>query len=287
MTNIVICYEDNQKNLDIASNLSNLTFLSDIVDKTMKTNLLIAMFDGCKLSEAICNNHDIFQYLHAFGRIIDINNKKYIIAGERDKQAVATDFIYNNIGSKLLDYNQYSYEYYAYSDESYAHDGYIKTNDENWLSLSYFKKESNRAVADQMKMKLKYLGLRIEDSKEDVKSLFNENKKVFELHIQSNRVQLARMEKNRWNAFHYLNGFHTIDFVSKQEKKKMKDIHEAKKVHMCLVEFDTFKNRSDELVSLGYNQGEFEGYDFMINEHIPLILANAGYKIVENIKQGE
>jgi hypothetical protein len=129
--------------------------------------------------------------------------------------------------------------------------------------------------------------LRIEDSKEDVKSLFNENKKVFELHIQSNRVQLARMEKNRWNAFHYLNGFHTIDFVSKQEKKKMKDIHEAKKVHMCLVEFDTFKNRSDELVSLGYNQGEFEGYDFMINEHIPLILANAGYKIVENIKQGE
>lgn len=39
----------------------------------------------------------------------------------------------------------------------------------------------------------------------------------------------------------------------------MKDIHEANKVHMYLV--------------------EFEGYDFMINEHIPLTLANAGYVI--------
>ena len=62
----------------------------------------------------------------------------------------------------------------------------------------------------------------------------------------------------------------------------MKDIHEAKKVHMCLIEFDEFKNRSDELLELGFAEGEFEGYDFMINEHIPLILANAGYKI-ENI----
>ena len=59
-----------------------------------------------------------------------------------------------------------------------------------------------------------------------------------------------------------------IDFISKQEKKKMKDIHEAKKVHMCLVEFDDFKKKSAELSNLGFNEGEFEGYDFMINEHI-------------------
>lgn len=90
------------------------------------------------------------------------------------------------------------------------------------------------------------------------------------------------MEHNRWNTFHYLNGFNAMEFVSKKEKKKMQNIYEAKKIHMCLVKFDDFKKRSDELLELGFTEGEFEGYDFMINEHIPLILANAGYKI-ENI----
>lgn len=127
------------------------------------------MFNGYKLSEAIRNNHDIFQYLHAFGRINDINDKKYIIAGERDKQAIATDFIYNNIGPKLIDYDTYEYSYYPYliykeykteKDElkkdvddkiikEYQEKGFIETNKESWNKLSYFKKESNRAVADR------------------------------------------------------------------------------------------------------------------------------------------
>ena len=40
-----------------------------------------------------------------------------------------------------------------------------------------------------------------------------------------------------------------------------------------------FKEKGSELEDLGYEKGQFEGYDFMINEHIPLILANAGYEI--------
>ncbi len=299
MTNIILCLEDDQKNLDIASNLTNLTFLNKVVDKEMKTNILIAMFNGYKLSENIEQNSDIFNHLYVFGRISDINDKRYIIAGERDKQAVATDFIYESIGPKLIDYDKYQYSYYHYliyeeyktaeekSKKSknnaiikrYEELSFLETDNKRWMNHSYFRKESNRAVADQMKMKLKYLGLEIVELDNDIMILFDTNKKIFDKYIKNHRIKLAKMEHNRWNTFHYLNGFNTIEFVSKKEKKKMKDLHEAKKVHMCLVEFNDFKNRSNELIELGYNEGEFEGYDFMINEHIPLILANAGYKI--------
>ncbi len=302
MTNIILCLENDQTNLDIASNLTNLTFLDRVVDKEMKTNILIAMFNGYKLSENIKQNSDMFNHLHVFGRINDINDKKYIIAGERDKQAVATDFIYESIGPKLIDYDNYEYSYYHYliyeeyktereklkkpkNDaiiKEYEELSFVLTDDLKWLNHSYFRKESNRAVADQMKMKLKYMGLEIAKSDDDIRSLFQTNKKIFDSHIKDYRIKLAKMEHNRWNTFHYLNGFNAMEFVLKKEKKKMKDIHEAKKVHMCLIEFDEFKNRSDELLELGFTEGEFEGYDFMINEHIPLILANAGYKI-ENI----
>jgi hypothetical protein len=67
--------------------------------------------------------------------------------------------------------------------------------------------------------------------------------------------------------------------ISKEEKKNSKEVHETLKQHMCLIPFVVFKERMDELEALGYARGEFEGYDFMINEHIPLILANAGYAI--------
>ncbi len=300
MTNIILCLEEDQKNLDIASNLTNLTFLNNVVDKEMKTNILIAMFNGYKLSENIKQNSDMFNHLHVFGRINDINDKKYIIAGERDNQAVATDFIYESIGPNLINYEKYEYSYYHYliykeynTEEEklkkpkndailkeYEKSSFVKTDDEKWLNHSYFRKESNRAVADQMKMKLKYLGLKIVKSDDnDVRSLFAANKKIFDSHIKDYRLKLAMMEHNRWNTFHYLNGFNVMEFVSKKEKKQMKEIHEGKKIHMCLIQFDEFKNRSDELLELGFTEGEFEGYDFMINEHIPLILANAGYSI--------
>ena len=281
MTNIILCLENDQMNLDIASNLTNLSFLDNVVDKDMKTNILVSMFNGYSLSENIKQNCEMFNHLHVFGRISDINDKKYIVAGERDKQAVATDFIYESIGPKLIDYNNYIYNYYAYSDKQYEKTSFIETNDQKWLNHSYFRKESNRAVADQMKMKLKYMGLKIVKSNDNVRSLFDSNKKLFDSYIKDYRIQLAKMEHNRWNTFHYLNGFKAIGFVSKEEKKKMKDIHEAKKVHMCLVKFSEFKNKSDDLLKLGYGKGEFEGYDFMINEHMPLILANAGFIIRE------
>ena len=281
MTNIVLCFDNDQKNLDVAATLTNLTFLDKVVDGTMQTNILIAMFNGYSLSDKIKSNNDTFKHLHVFGGIREINDEKYIIAGERDKQAISTNFIYENIKPTLIDFETYKYEYNTYGKTGYGGTGFVETTEDGWAKLLYFEKESNRAVADQMKMKLKYLGLEIVPSLEkNIKLIYDTNKELFYSKMKD-RILLAKMEHNRWNAFHYLNGFRAIEFVSKEEKENLKYIHKSKKIHMCLVEFDEFKKRSDELVGLGYDKGQFEGYDFMINEHIPLILANACYEIIK------
>jgi len=280
LTNIILCLEDDQRNLDIASNLINLTFIEKIITGKMYTQIIMSMSNGYSLGEHITGNQDLFKYLYTFGAAVSINHEKYIVSGERDKQAIATHFVYSHIGAKSVDYETYTYEYYAYDkNNEYSKTGFIEIEDKDWYPLSYFKKESNRSVADHIKMKLKYMGLRpFKSNEKDVRILFSFNKIIFNQKMK-NKILLAKTEHNRWNAFHYLNGYMPISFISKEEKKRKKEIHETLKQHMCLVHFEEFKKKSNELLELGYGQGEFEGYDFMINDHIPLILANAGYAI--------
>jgi hypothetical protein len=284
LTNIMLCFESDQKNLDIASNLVSLTFVEEIVAETMSTRIIMAMSDGYTLGERIIDNQDLFKYLYTFGAIKKINQENYIIAGARDRQAMVTHYIYGHIGARLIDEDTYTYAYFPYEENhEYQQTGFLSVDPsdvkDKWYDLSYFKKESNRSVADHIKMKLKYFGLRpVKSDENDVRVLFSLNRIVFDQKL-NNRIQLAKMEHNRWNAFHFLHGYRTIPLISKEEKKNSKEVHETLKQHMCLIPFEVFKERMDELEALGYARGEFEGYDFMINEHIPLILANAGYAI--------
>jgi hypothetical protein len=87
------------------------------------------------------------------------------------------------------------------------------------------------------------------------------------------------MEHSRWNAFYYIHGYKPMDFVDIDTKNSQKTNLELIKQHMCLIDFEEFRKHKTKLESLGYSQGYFEGYDFMINYHIPLILAYSGYTI--------
>jgi hypothetical protein len=82
-------------------------------------------------------------------------------------------------------------------------------------------------------------------------------------------------------AFHYLNGFEQMEFISKNDKKQREDELENNKQHMCLIPFDEFKKRADELESLGFSKGNFEGYDIMIVRFIPHIITYAGFELVD------
>ena len=288
---VVLCLENEQTNLDIASMLLEFTFIEKIVHKQMNTQILMAMPNGYKLGEKIKHNMEFLKYLDTFASTIDISNDKYIVAEDRDKKAIATDFLYSNIDIKVDNYARYEYIYTFKTDnedekKEYEKSGYIRINDSNWNKLYYLHKESNRMVADHIKVKLKFLGLVSKKVKNiDTKELFFDNKKLFESKLED-KVKLAKAEHNRWNAFHYIHGYEQIPFVSKTQKSFLKTQHNTLKKHMCLVDFDEFKARADELDALGYNKGEFEGYDIAINDHIPLILAYAGYKIYQNVTVG-
>jgi len=288
---VVLCFEDEQTNLDIASTLLEFPFIEKIVHKQMNTQILMAMPNGYKLGEKIKNNMEFLKYLDTFASTVDISNEKYIVAKDRDKKAIDTNFIYSNLDIELNDYDRYEYVYSLKTDnedekKEYKNSGYAKIDDSGWNQLFYLHKESNRMVADHIKIKLKFLGLMSKKVKDiDTKELFLGNKKLFKSRLKD-KIKLARAEHNRWNAFHYIHGYEQIPFVSKTQKDFLKAEHNALKKHMCLVRFDEFKARAYELKNLGYEKGVFEGYDIAINDHIPLILAYAGYKIYQDVIVG-
>jgi len=282
LSSVILCYEDEQKNLDIASTLLEYSFVEKIVEQSMDTQIIMAMPNGYRLGDEICSNLDFFKYLYTFATIKNISDDKYIVAGDRDKTSIATHFIYENIAPKVLNYDNYTYNYTPYDDTlatKYAKSGYLEVDSDGWDKLSYLEKESNRSVSEHIKMKLKALNLISKKSKiEDKKELYLKNREIFLANIKD-RVKLAKMEHNRWSAFHYIHGYKAIPFIPKEQKRELKTRHSLLREHICLVDFDEFKKESSYLCELGYSLGEFEGYDFMINEHIPLILANAGYEI--------
>lgn len=274
LTNIIICFENEQTNLDIASNLAEITYINEIADSTLKTNIIIAMFNDYNLGNKIKTNNTVFKNFNTFGNIKQINNKNIIINEERDTQAKCVDFIYNYIQPKIVNYALYEFIYTDLDTEKF------NTIDLDWKKLSYFKQESNRAVADHIKTKLKFIGLKFKKSKIVFDTLYLKNQQLYKDLVDKNmEILLAKNEHQRWNTFHYLNGFQKTNLITKQEKNELKKIHELKKLHMCLVSFEEFKLKSDELVDKGYELGSFEGYDFMINQHIPFILAKSGFEI--------
>lgn len=305
ITNIILCFENDQKNLDIAANLANITYLDNIAEDKLKTKILIAMFNAYNLSKTLKNNNHTFKNFFIFGQKIDINDREYLINEQRDKIAKATNFVYETIGSMAKKESaDYGFKYikydhmklnrlkwsnyhapltlkdYHYHLNEFCKKSIVLSVENYWKKLSYFKKESNRAVADHIKTKLKYLGLKYKASDEkDTLKLLNMNESIFYSRLKDKYI-LAKNEHNRWNTFHFLNGYRKIGLISKAEKNKHEKLHELKKVHMCLIkDYSDFKKSSNQLEDLGYSTWQFEGYDYLINHKIPYILAESGYEL--------
>ena len=202
LTNIFVCYENEETNLEIAANLSNITYLKEIEKKELKTNIILAIFNEYNISNCIKTNQNSFKNFFTFGLTRDICTKEYLIDEIRDIRAKATNEIYNKN----------------------AEPKYQKS----WEERSYFEKESNRASADHIKIKQKYLNIDNSDL---------------------GKEKLARCEHNRWNAFHYLNGW-------KYSEKEDKII----KLHDCLVPYDSLNENIKE-----YDRDMIRNMDRIIN----------------------
>ena len=202
LTNIFVCYENEETNLEIAANLSNITYLKEIEKKELKTNIILAIFNEYNISNCIKTNQNSFENFFTFGLTRDICTKEYLIDEIRDIRAKATNNIYNENASP--------------------------SKQKPWEERSYFEKESNRASADHIKIKQKYLNIDNSDL---------------------GKEKLARCEHNRWNAFHYLNGW-------KYSEKEDKII----KLHDCLVPYDSLNENIKE-----YDRDMIRNMDRIIN----------------------
>lgn len=142
LTNIILCYENEQSNLDIIANLANITYLQEITERKLNTNILLNSFSSYNISHAInCNNNSLNNFF-IFGLKSDICTNEYLIAGKRDSNAKSINDFYNKNATK--------------------------DQQKDWLERSYFEKESNRACADHIKIKQKYFKNNLDNNNKEI-----------------------------------------------------------------------------------------------------------------------
>ncbi|QOY53233.1 hypothetical protein [Candidatus Sulfurimonas baltica] len=297
LTNVFICHDDENINLECVVNLHDKVYIKDAVHKTMKTKVHFAMYHNMQLSQSIDENKDEFKQFFTFGDASKICSREYFI-----------DENHENI-AKLI-HNGYGDIYNDKSIGDFEDKIFVKIIESKWLDSTKFSdRESNRSQALHINTKLMSLGLKkvkyddTDKTQVEIRRLLlKENKKAFkpfcsqlkitqkelvnfssqlpklyddESHLDEEMInkyyeilmkdegmlaKLMQAEHERWNAFHYINGW-------KFNKDKNKDIKE----HNCLISLGEFNDVKRKMTII---------YDLYSVLYMPNYLASTGYKIV-------
>ncbi|QSZ42183.1 hypothetical protein GJV85_08680 [Sulfurimonas aquatica] len=290
LTHAVVCYDDEEKNIQIAIDLFNKTYIADAHD--MKTRVSFAIFNAYKMSNKINVNKEAFKQFFTFGNVKEICTRENLL----DEK--------NDLLSKLV-HNAYADNYKPMDIHDLNDIEVLKKIHDKWYDSSKLSdKLSSKAQSKHIPMKLKALGLQQVKSQKSQNELLMINRAILDatlkqdrnsLNLDNERLQnyshqlpklwgseedknsidimyfpqeyktmfekLIRAEHNRWNAFHYLNGWKYKEVKSKPKKE-----------HDCLLPLKEFKKKELQLTIL---------YDMYAILYIPNYLANAGYEIVE------
>ena len=229
---------------------------------------------------------DISYELYAFGDSKEVYSYKLIVDSPIDKLALNCHAAYNTNGD---------HHYETKEDADFG------------CNTSDFEKNSNRAAAIHIKNKLYYLGLELKQVDDEIE--ISENDKIendrawtnfdniLKMKNSPQLKELQIMEKNRWNAFHYISGWTNCTFEKEEELKVLSPTggkphkNVRAKMHACLCEWDKLKD-----VEHFYNK-PFTEYDNVFIKEIPNIIgcqknnpANIGgarFLLVERNKKGE
>ncbi len=287
LTHVIICYDEEERNLNIATNIFNKTYLSDAVDATMKTRVSFALFHAHQMSAQIDADKNSFKQFSSFGDVKAICTREALMDEKDDLLA------------KLI-HKGYAEEYdseflYDLKDEKT-----LTSINDKWYNTSLLSdKLSSKAQSKHIGMKLKALGLRYEASKKSPTELLKHNRDMMDEKLKNDRdalnlndtylqeysklrdedlkdeqaidikyfpkkyatmlEKLTRTEHNRWNAFHYMNGWTFSEVKSKPKKE-----------HNCLKPLAEFNTPELQLTVI---------YDIYAILYIPNYLANAGFEI--------
>ena len=260
ITQIVICFDDDKRSLSTA-----LLILEHAKKEIKERDIRIAVRIGktVNIVSAVDNNNDVLQQVFCFGWMQQIATEDVVINESLDRMAKA------------------------------AHENYKSQNpaeERGWNELTLFEKESNRAQVEHIGMKLHVLGL-FAVAPGELKSDYGSEIKKQELEIllDDKKELLARMEHERWNAFHYVNGWDTLtteDLRKKYDGRLPLDdkerVHkdEDYKKHVCIVNWDELDKVGKDLEKMYKSRKfNFKQYDVEHVKEIPNILRKTGYKI--------
>ena len=258
----MIATTNEEKNLDIAINLQDTTYIKEIGHKKFNTKILFALEHNLGLGEEIDKNNQAFKNFYTFGNIRNTSTKEILIDEKLDLIA------------KLI-HNDYKGE----------KDVIQRTSNINWLNTTPHEQNANKTQAIHIDIKLLAFGLQRVKSEKSLNELLKINRKLFDSKLEdSNKIEaklknykvadfptsfktlfdkIARSEHNSWNAFQYLNGWE----YSSQRNKDAKE-------HDCLQPLEDFDN---DAIKKTYK------YDMASVYYIPEYLARGGFEI-NNIK---
>ena len=289
LTHVIVCYDDEEKNLKISTDLFNKTYLASAVDKTLKTRVNFAIFNTYTMSHKVDVDKENFKQFFSFADVKTICTRENLL----DEK--------NDLIAKLV-HNAYADEYAPYQLHDLKDKTVLEKIRNKWYDASKLSdKLSSIAQSKHMPMKLKALRLESAKSTKSPKDLLEHNRKIFDASLKDDRdslglsdtflqeyskelpklwgdksnieiryfpkeyttmlEKLIRAEHNRWNAFHYLNGWKYNETKSKPKKE-----------HNCLLPLKEFKTPELQLTII---------YDMYAILYIPNYLANAGYEIVK------
>ncbi len=284
LTNAIICYDDEDLNLEITAALQSRTFLRE---KELTTKILFGVFNQGSIAKIIAE--DTLQYKN----FIPFGSSELILT----KESIFDDT--NNLIAKFI-----NYAYWGLTEEgAYRPNNRLGTHmkriNDKWFSTTHSDQLSSLAQAKHIKMKLKALGLTSFPSSKPTEELLAKNRIIleskFSIDYQGNYAfpesfnstlfdKMIRMEHNRWDAYHFLNGWEYKHYLNEKPlKEQMKSI----KLHNCLLPIEEFRitkfieddsKRDQELVTLI----EWDIYSFM---YLPNYLGEAGYILEDRIQK--
>jgi len=287
LTNIIVCYDNENDNLECTTNLHEKVYLSQANNDEMKVKVLFAVFNLMALSKSIDDNDKEFKQFFTFADAKVICSAKHLIDEKQETIAKLIHFGYAEVykSDQLIDIT-------VDSDK-------INKKWHNRTKLS--DRESNRSQALHINTKLMSMGLcKVEDSSSEKKILLDLNRnmmkqfrdafmicddnaitdlssklyssdpqdqakliKFFHDVMNSDDMysKLIKAEHERWNTYHFLNGWTFTDHAT----------NKLSKLHHCLVPLEQFTD---------FDRQQTIIYDLYATLYIPNYLASAGYKII-------
>lgn len=152
VVNVIIAYDVEDKNFNLAIDLFNRTYLSKVMDKQYIPKILFAIYDQSLLNDIIIDNEDVFKHFYTFGNSEKALSYNNLVEEENDFIARLINSDYGNV------YNPVGLLYEKEKTKAEWHD-----------SARYSDKLSNIAQAKHIDMKLKAMGLKRDSVYEYVK----------------------------------------------------------------------------------------------------------------------